>query len=156
MQAGRKERPPLISREGWFPPIEKPSAKDLLDDTSGASGVKYMKEVEGWFDFNFRRGIKTIMRNIANICCMSLKAGCSIHIDQERDQLPLRRSTTLCQRRRFFWSIPYQRELGDLIAFNFKKCNYLKSVNFLHCHCLPSLSFHKIRGGPGPKSYLAS
>lgn len=37
-------------------PIEKPHAKDSLDNTSSNSGVKYMQEVEAWFHTLIVRG----------------------------------------------------------------------------------------------------
>jgi len=51
-----QEKAPAHTEKGPVTHIEKPSVNNLLDDSSSASGVKYMKDVEVWFDSLIRRG----------------------------------------------------------------------------------------------------
>lgn len=51
-----QEKAPALIEKGLVSPIEKPSANDSQYPKTGSGCVKYMQEVEAWFDSIIRRG----------------------------------------------------------------------------------------------------
>jgi len=51
-----QEKAPTHIEKGPVSPIEKPDANDSQYPNTGSSSVKYMQEVESWFDSIIRRG----------------------------------------------------------------------------------------------------
>lgn len=54
--ATKQEKAPPHIEKGPVAPIEKPHAKDSQNPTTSASGVKYMQEIEAWFNEMIVRG----------------------------------------------------------------------------------------------------
>lgn len=65
-----QEKAPAHIKKGPVSPVEKPSANDSRYPKTGSGCVKYMQEVEAWFDSIIRRGDQETDEQYRKRCSM--------------------------------------------------------------------------------------